>query len=60
MIVSVDGQNLNSESALGEIINSHKVGDKLELRVITPQANGGNNQAHTVEITLTERPTSSN
>ena len=57
VVVAVDGQKLDSESALGQIINSHKVGDKMELQVITPQANGGNNQAHTVEITLVERTT---
>ena len=57
VIIAVDGQKLDSKSALGQIINSHKVGDKLELQVITPQANGGNNVAHTVEITLVERTT---
>ncbi len=58
VIVAVDGQKIDSESALGQIINSHKVGDKLALQVITPQANGGNNTAHTVEITLVERTNS--
>ncbi len=53
VIVSIDGQKLNTESALGKYINQHKPGDKVKLEVITP---GGNNQSRSVEVTLTERP----
>jgi S1-C subfamily serine protease len=55
VITAIDGQKLTDESTLGEIINAHKPGDKVELEVITSQANGGSGQARTVEVTLGSR-----
>jgi S1-C subfamily serine protease len=56
VIVSIDGKQLTDESTLGEVLNSHKVGDKVTLQVITPNGNGGNSQPRTVQVTLGERP----
>ncbi|MDB5081118.1 MAG: HtrA2 peptidase [Chloroflexi bacterium] len=56
IITSVDGKPLTGESALGQILNGHKPGDKITVQVISPQSNGGNGQPRNVEITLTERP----
>jgi S1-C subfamily serine protease len=58
VITAIDGQKLTGESTLGEIINSHKPGDKVQLEVITPQSSGGNGQARTVEVTLGQRTAS--
>jgi serine protease Do len=56
IIVSADGKQLTGESALGEILNGHKPGDKITLQVVTPQSQGGDGQPHNVDITLGERP----
>lgn len=56
IITSADGKQLIGESALGQILNGHKPGDKITLQVVSPQSNGGNSQPHSVEITLGERP----
>ncbi len=58
VVTAIDGQKLTTESALGQIINKHKPGDKLTLEVITSQANGGNGQPRSVDITLGERTSS--
>jgi S1-C subfamily serine protease len=55
VITAVDGQKLTSESALGELLNKHKPGDKVNLEVITPKSTNGNNQTRTVTVTLAER-----
>jgi S1-C subfamily serine protease len=56
IIVSADGKQLVGESALGEILNGHKPGDKITLQVVTPQSQGGSGQPRNVDITLGERP----
>jgi S1-C subfamily serine protease len=56
IIVSADGKQLVGESALGEILNDHKPGDKITLQVVTPQSQGGSGQPRNVDITLGERP----
>lgn len=56
IIISADGKQLTGESALGEILNGHKPGDKITLQVVTPQSQGGDGQPHNVDITLGERP----
>lgn len=56
IILAIDGQKLTSESALGQILNTHKPGDHVKLEVVTPGATGGNNQSRTVDVTLSERP----
>ena len=56
IITQADGKQLTGESALGEILNGHKPGDKITLQVVTPQSQGGNGQPRNVEITLGERP----
>jgi S1-C subfamily serine protease len=55
VITAIDGQKLTGESTLGEIINSHQPGDKVQLEVITSQTNGGSGQPRTIEVTLGER-----
>ncbi|MEI7555875.1 trypsin-like peptidase domain-containing protein [Candidatus Chlorohelix sp.] len=47
VIISIDGQKIIGESALGEIISQHKPGDKVKLEII-----GSNSQSRTVEVTL--------
>ncbi len=56
VIISIDGKKLTTESSLGQIINTHKPGDKVKLEVITPQTSG-NAQSRTVEVTLAQRTT---
>ena len=59
VITAIDGQAINSESALGQILNTHKVGDKVSLAVTSTTASGGNGQSRTVQVTLGERPAGS-
>jgi S1-C subfamily serine protease len=56
IITSIDGKQLVGESALGQILNGHKPGDKITLQVVTPTSTGGNGQPHDVQVTLGERP----
>lgn len=58
VIVAIDGKKITTESTLGEVINQHKPGDKVQLEVITPQSSGGNSQSHTVTVTLGQRTAS--
>jgi serine protease Do len=58
VITAIDGQQIVGESKLGEIINTHKPGDKLTLTVVSTQTSGGNGQTRTVQLTLAERTTS--
>jgi S1-C subfamily serine protease len=53
VITAIDGQPLDSESALAESLNKHKPGDSVALTVIR------NGQQQNVSITLGTAPTSS-
>jgi S1-C subfamily serine protease len=52
VLTAVDGQKLVGESDLGQIINSHKPGDQIQVTVVSPSSNGGNGQERTVTVTL--------
>ena len=52
IIVSIDGQELGSQTDLAEVIHSHKPGDTISLSV-KPISD---EQAHEVQITLGENP----
>ncbi|MHB1414048.1 MAG: S1C family serine protease [Chloroflexota bacterium] len=52
VITQIDGQTLEGESALAEIVNNHKPGDTITLTVIR------DGQKMTVKLTLGEQPAS--
>jgi serine protease Do len=49
VIIAVDGQKLTSDTDLGQLINSHKVGDKVSLQVVSSQSSSS---TRTVEVVL--------
>lgn len=59
VITSIGGQKIADESTLGETINKDKPGDKVTLEIVSPQANGGNGQTRSVQVTLGTRPANS-
>lgn len=52
IIVSIDGEELGSETDLAEVIHSHKSGDSISLSV----KRATDEQTHDVQVTLGENP----
>ena len=50
VIISADGQDLNTESSLASIVNQHKPGDTITLTILR------NGQRQTVSVTLAQMP----
>jgi putative serine protease PepD len=57
IIVGIDGTKVKGAEQLGEVVGSHKPGDKVKIELLRPSGNG-KYERKTVEATLSQRPDS--